>query len=340
MRLPFLTRPPARVAPSLSAYGFVEVRGGTSRVKCIPALAGRLVEMEMAGRQWLLHNESVPFTPPVEGGSWAETADSGGFDECFPTVAPCRVPGWVRGWGGMDLPEHGELWSQVPEMQVDTGPDGQAVVTTWEGRKLPYRLTRLVRVTREGAVVMTYHAVNDAADRIPFIWAAHPLLPFTPDTKLVLPEASPFRVTAAHGIDMGDGRSQHRWPFVRAGGRVLDLLTPHAMARDYACKLFVQPTHGWARMQQGGLELEVSFDLREVPYVGLWINRGGWGPSRKSRYTNLSIKPGIGAPDTLSDALGDWKSAQWLEPGEVKTWSTTWRARPVPDENGNGHHPA
>lgn len=340
MRLPFLTRAPARVVPSLSAYGYVEVRGGSSRVVCIPQLAGRLVEMHLAGRQWLLHNESVPFAPPVEGGTWAETGDSGGFAECFPTVAPCRIPGWVRGWGGLDLPEHGEVWSQVPEMQVDTGPDGQAVVTTWEGRMLPYRLTRLVRVTPDGAVVMTYHAVNDAQDRLPFIWAAHPLLPLTADTKLVLPEASPFRVVATHGIDMGDSRSQHRWPFVRAGGRVLDLLTPHAMAKEYACKLFVQPTHGWARVHQGGMELEVSFDLREVPYVGLWINRGGWGPSRKVRYTNLSLKPGIGAPDTLSDALGDWKSAQWLEPGEVKTWSTTWRARPVPDEQGNGHAPA
>ena len=41
--------------------------------------------------------------------------------------------------------------------------DGQAVVTTWEGRRLPYRLTRLARVNRNGAVIMTYHAVNDSA---------------------------------------------------------------------------------------------------------------------------------------------------------------------------------
>jgi hypothetical protein len=319
----------------------VEVRGGTSRVLCVPALAGRLVEMEIAGRQWLWHNEAIPFAPPSEGASYVETADSGGYDECFPTVAACRIPGWVRGWGGVDLPDHGEVWSQVPEMQVDTGADGQAVVTTWEGRRLPYRLTRLVRVTPDGSVVMTYHAVNDAADRIPFIWAGHPLLPLTPDTRLVLPEATPFRVAITHGIQMGDGRSMHRWPFVRAAGRVLDFLTPNDVAKEYACKLFVTLSEGWARLQQGGMELEVSFDTKEVPYLGLWINKGGWGPAgRKLRYQNLAMEPAIGAPDALSDALGDWKSAHWLEPGEVRSWSTTWRARPVPDEPTNGDHPA
>lgn len=339
MKLPFLTRPVAAPAPPApDAYGFVEVRGGTSRIVCVPALGGRIIAMELGGRQWLWHNESIPFTPPVEGASYVETGDSGGFDECFPTVAACRIPGWVRGWGGVDLPDHGEAWSQVPEMDIDTGADGQAVVTTWEGRRLPYRLTRLARVTPEGAVTMTYHAANDAADRIPFIWAGHPLFTLTPDTRLLLPEGSPFRVAATHRIEMGDARSQHRWPFVRAAGRVLDFLTPYDVAREYACKLFADPSEGWARFRQGRDELEVTFDTRDVPQFGLWINKAGWAGQRRGRpYLNFGFEPCIGAPDSLADALGDWKRAQWLEPGQVRTWSTTWRARRVPDESDNGH---
>ena len=109
--------------------------------------------MEIGGRQWLWKSDIIPFAPPQEGTSYVETADSGGFDECFPTVGACRIPGWVRGWGGVELPDHGEVWSQLPEMDIDTTDDGQAVVTTWEGRRLPYRLTRLARVSRAGAVV-------------------------------------------------------------------------------------------------------------------------------------------------------------------------------------------
>ena len=336
MKLPFLTtKPPTRHFPTAGEFGFVEIRGGTSRIVCVPALGGRIVDMEIGGRQWLWKSDIIPFGPPQEGTNYVETADSGGYDECFPTTAACRIPGWVRGWGGVELPDHGEVWSQVPEMDIDTTEDGQAVVTTWEGRRLPYRLTRLARVTRAGAVVMTYHAVNDSADRMPFIWSTHPVFALTPETKLLLPEGSPMRVAASHKLVMGDSRSQHRWPFVRAAGRVLDFLVPFNVAKEYACKLFLDPSVGKAAIRQGQDELEVTFDTKDVPHLGVWINNAGWSPFKKERpYMNLAIQPSLGAPDALSDALGDWKRAQWLEPGEVRSWSITWQARRVvPDEN-------
>jgi galactose mutarotase-like enzyme len=183
---------------------------------------------------------------------------------------------------------------------------------------------------------MTYHAVNDSPDRIPFIWSAHPLFPLTEQTQILLPGGAPMRVGASHKIVMGDARSQHNWPFVRAAGRVLDFLTPYNVAREYACKLFVDmpPGGGRARIREGGMELEVTFDTKEVGQFGLWLNKHGWTGMRKRQggYLNFAFEPCIGAPDSLTEALGDWKRAQWLEPGQVRTWSTTWSARPTPPE--------
>jgi galactose mutarotase-like enzyme len=137
---------------------------------------------------------------------------------------------------------------------------------------------------------------------------------------------------------MGEARSLHHWPFVRAAGRVLDFLTPFTVTKTYACKLFVDMPVGRARFREGNLELEVTFDTSEVGQFGIWLNKAGWSPfkTRDPAYHNFAFEPCIGSPDTLSDALGDWKRAQWLEPGQVRTWSTTWRAREVAEENENG----
>jgi galactose mutarotase-like enzyme len=316
--------------PTAADFGYVELRGGGSRVVVIPSLGGKISEMELAGRQWLWTSDVLPYAAPTPGASYIETADTGGYDECFPTVGACRIPGWVKAFGGIELPDHGELWSQSPTLEIETTKQGQCAVTSWQGARLPYRLTRIARVAPDGDVVLDYHLANDAEDRFPFIWSSQPLFPMTPDTEVHLPEGAEMRVYGSHRISLGDHQSKHRWPFVRAAGKVMDFLKPFEVAKQYACKLFLDVPEGRGRaiLRQDGVELEVDFDASSVGQFGLWLNKQGWTPFKKEApYLNLAFEPCIGAPDTLSDALGDWKRAQWLEPGEVRSWSLTWRGR-------------
>jgi galactose mutarotase-like enzyme len=320
---------PTAPAPRLEDFGFVELRGGGSRVLIVPSLGGKIAQLELGGRQWLWANESIPYAAPDETASYSETADSGGYDECFPTVAPCKVPTWVRGFGGVQLPDHGELWSQAPETDVRTSPEGQRATTTWTGRRMPYRFTRDVRVLPSGDVELAYEARNTGTDRLPFIWSAQPLLPLTSETRIVLPQATRMHVYAQHEIALGVGATDLRWPMVRSSGRLLDMSNPLGVAKRYACKLFLEMREGRAAVIEGGLRLEVTFDVADVPNFGLWINRGGWTPSKRAKpYSNLAFGPCIGAPDTLDEALGAWKSAHWIEAGQSRRWTLRWRAVP------------
>jgi hypothetical protein len=80
-----------------------------------------------------------------------------------------------------------------------------------------------------------------------------------------------------------------------------------------------------------GLRLELTFAIDEIPHVGLWINHGGWSPGKRMKpYQNFTLQPCIGAPDTLEEALGAWKSAHWLDSGASRRWSVRWRAVPEP----------
>lgn len=334
MKLPFLSKPKKHF-PVPGDFGFVELRGGDTRVVIVPSLGGKIAEMELGGRQWLWKSDVIPYARGIDGMSYVETADSGGYDECFPTVGSCRIPGWVRAFGGVELPDHGELWAQEPELEIHTGVEGQSAVLTWRGSRLPYRFQRSVRVAPTGEVRLDYAAVNDGHERLPFVWSSHPLFPMTPETRIVLPEGARLRVFARHEIEMGEVRSEHRWPYVRGGGKVHDFVSPYAVAKRYACKLFLDMTEGHAAIREGDLELTVRFDTREVPHFGLWLNKRGWTPFRREEpYLNLAFEPCIGAPDTLADALGDWKSASWLEPGAERRWSLEWTARRVAPDAG------
>ena len=95
-------------------FGFIELQGGATRVRIVPALGGRIVSLVALGREWLWTNEALPAREPADGASYGETGDSGGYDECFPTVAACNIPNGVARFGGLALPDHGELWAQRP----------------------------------------------------------------------------------------------------------------------------------------------------------------------------------------------------------------------------------
>jgi galactose mutarotase-like enzyme len=315
---------PASDAPS---FGYVELQGGTTRVRIVPTLGGRIASLIAAGREWLWTNTALPAREPLDGAVYSEVGDSGGYDECFPTIAPCNIPNGVPRYGGLALPDHGELWAQRADVVVETHPDGHRATCTWEGRRLPYHFTRVVQVTGAGAVVMRYAVGNTGRDRIPFVWSAQPIFPMTPATRLKLPTGARARIWSHRGDALRGLVQEFRWPHARLEARLSDFSHPDLIGRQFACKLFldVPPDAGVAAIEEGDARLEVAFDPRLVPHLGLWLNKGEWTPFKKGgRYLNLAIEPCIGPSDSLADALGAWGGAHWLEPGERREWTLTW----------------
>lgn len=334
LRLPFRSRPKP-VFPPVEAFGFVELRGGGNRLVYLPSLGGKIVELELAGRQWLWSSDVIPLGSHEDGASFVERGDSGGFDECFPTVGACRVPGWVRAFGGIELPDHGELWTQVTEFGLATTPEGQIATSRWSGIRYPYRLTRSIVLTADGTVRMDYELVNEGNEKFPFVWSSHPLFNLSESSEIVAAEGLRLRHFAQHHIEFGEPRSEHRWPFIRGGGRQYDLSRPWSMGKRFACKVFLDMTQSSATLCEGAHQLTVRFDPALVTHLGVWLNKRGWTPFRdREAVQNLALEPAIGAPDTLSDALGDWKSAAWLEPGQARYWWLEWSAQARADTDG------
>jgi hypothetical protein len=321
--------------------GFAELHGGGASVVLVPALGGKIRDITLAGRQWLWHNPDVPITMPAEGASFAEARNAGGFDDCLPNLSECLIPTWVQGVRSRQLPDHGELWSQQPHLSVTADERGPAATCTWTGAALPYDFARTVAVRRDGSVEFTYALTNNGTNRMPFVWASYPMLPLTEHTRIVLPDGARTRVWAQHGITIGRAGAEHRWPRLRVGSSLLDVSRPAiSQKEDFACKLFVDLPKADCviALEEERVRLEMHVNGNSLRHVGLRIDRRGWSPAATKRWSvpllplkaarphaNVVFGPCLGTPDTLSEALGAWDDAHWVEAGATTRWSMVWR---------------
>jgi galactose mutarotase-like enzyme len=329
------TRAPTSAAP----FGTAELRAGSTKAVIVPALGGKIISLEFAGREWLWGGDLAGRNAPVDGAPYDEHEDGGGYDELFPTIAPCTLPSHITRYGGLSLPDHGELWSQPATFTLETRPEGTLATTGWQGRRMPYRFVREVFVSDSGSVEMRYAVSNDGDARLPFVWSAQAMLPLTKDTRLVLPEGTRARVWSQDGVELGGPGAYLRWPRAAIGGKLVDLTRPDEVARTYSCRIYLDPGAGRAAVESGGARLEVSFDAEVVRHVTIAVNKPGWSPFGKRRSARtVALAPSIGSPDSLSEALGAWRDAAWLEPGETREWQLTWRSSEAetPVETGAG----
>lgn len=304
----------------------------------LPALGGRVRDVTLGGRQWLWHNPDAAFTAANEDASLDEAVGSGGFDECFPTIAACKLPSWVEGAASAKIAERGALWQQRCETAVETGEYGNTARCAWTIKPLTFAFSREITVRPDGQIDFAYAATNVGDKRMPFLWATHPVFPLTDSTRLVLPAGAKTRVWMADGVELAAGETLHAWPRVRSGGHLVDLSKPATLGPKFACTLFVElpKTETSIVIEEGRSRLEMRVHGRELSHAGIWINRGVLAPTerksplmrwRRARtYSTVTIGPCLGAPESLADALGAWESARWIEPGATARWGMTWRA--------------
>lgn len=305
----------------VSGFPAVALRSDELEVVAVPVLGMKLTNLRrLTGREWLWRSDQIPLRLPESGTSYVATADSGGWDECFPTVGPCPVPGAPP--GTPPLPDHGELWSAAWTSSVYDHAEGTTLAGSARGVGFPYEFYRLATLhPHEPRVTFRYRVRNTGETPFPWIWSSHPLLNVQPGSELSLPGVTQVKLSAVHGRDDLSENDVVSWPGGIGGNA--DRFTFPADG-GWAVKIFgdLGPD---ARMiltdPRKGERLEFAVSRDEVPQVGVWINCRGWAPPGRTPYYNVALEPCIGAPDRLDLAVREWHTAQTLAPGEERTWT-------------------
>jgi galactose mutarotase-like enzyme len=304
---------------TVSGFPAVALRNDEIEVVAVPAVGMKLTHLRrLRGREWLWRNPELPLALPKPGTSFVDTADSGGWDECFPTVGVSPLPGAPP--GAPPLPDPGELWSADWVSSLYEDVEGTTLSGVARGVRLPYEFRRDVTLPRDGhAVRFRYHVRHVGADPFAWIWSAHPILNVQPGATLELPGVGQVTVDHVQGRDDLSPGDIVSWPGA-IGGEPGKFVFPER--GGWAVKLFGD--------QQGeplvvtdprqGERLEISAAPTEVPQVGVWLNLGGWAAPGRAPYYNLGLEPCIGGADRLVDSAERWHTAQTLEPGGERRW--------------------
>jgi galactose mutarotase-like enzyme len=304
----------------VSGFPAVALRSEELELVAVPAAGMRITHLRrLRGREWLWRNDQMPLALPRAGSSYVDTADSGGWDECFPTVGPSPLPGADP--EGPTLPDHGELWSADWTSSVYEHADGTTLASATRGTRLPYRFEREVTLLKDAPVVrVRYRLHHTGGAPFPWLWSSHPLLNVQPGSTLALAELGQVKLDHVEGRQDLEADDVVSWPGAIGGTAGVFTFPPSA---GWAVKLFGDlPSPGPLVVTdpRAGERLEITASPAEVPQVGVWINVGGWAPPGRRPYYNLGLEPCIGAPDRLQDAVERWRTAPVLDPGAERTW--------------------
>ena len=293
-------------------------------VTVVPELGGKIVSIRdlRNGREWLWTNPDLPYKRLPYGTSYVAEADTGGWDECFPTVAACEYP--FEPWQGTPIPDHGELWPQKWSSRLSGDASKELVISTGaSGVAFPYLFQRQLHLHRGGDTLrFDYQVTNLSTDEIAFIWSAHPLFAIAPGMRVRLPEGTELNVYMNVPPAEMIGQPPLNWPTsVKAGGTLFDLARLPDASAGIAFKLWSNPLPaGWAVIEADDGAFRFTFDPSLVPQVGLWLNAGGWSGTGGKPFYNLALEPCIGAQDSLEEAVTFHQQYATLPPHGSRTW--------------------
>lgn len=252
-------------------------------VKVLPNLGAKVASMV-----YKPHNYEV-FYQPTDGAYRQANYnddfaayDTSGFDDMFPTIDVCSSE-------GITWPDHGELWP----LEWDVAQTQNNLHCKVQGVQWPYTFERIMSLDK-ATLNLSYSITNTTDKPLWGFWAFHGLINYDDQTTIQLPNCD--KVVNVHSSNnLGAVGTEHNFPKTTSG---FNLNTPLSKGLVNTEKYYVnQPLsigECSAIVNQNKLLYILRYDPKELPYLGVWLNQGGF----KNEY-NLALEPTNGFYDTI-----------------------------------------
>lgn len=233
---------------------------------------GRIVSIldKSINKEFLMQQEGVKYNQREYDSDYDE-ADPAGFDDMFPTIVKSFYPDYP--WEGILLPDHGEVWS----LPWDYNIKSDAVKMSVNGIRLPYRLEKEISITDKKKLRIDYKAINVSNFDMKFIWTAHPMLIAEEGLEFELPAECDRAVSVENGSQRtGEYGNIFNWrDHAKKGINTFRDPGKRNIEKYY---FLDRVKSGFIRIRypSTGSRLSLDFPAEKVPYIGIYIDEGGW----------------------------------------------------------------
>ena len=295
-----------------AGHSAVRIENAQLRIDVLPGMGGKILNLvdKAADRDVLWRNPRVPVRP---GPLQADVDDyfAGGWDDAFPTGAPCRNE------HGDALPYMGEIWNLPLTARIErAGPDEAVVVLDGQTPITPARWTRTLTL-RAGEPLLHLHTRIEHVGYAPFDYmlGSHPALAVHEGFRLDVPATHGVVTDAGAGGALGALGESYTYPLLRAGTaaqRDVRHVPAPALAR-HALHALGGLREGWIAatdpVARRGFGLVFDPELHGT--VWQWMAYGGF-----RGWYHAIVEPWTAAGPSLAQAVAAGE-ARTLLPGAV-----------------------
>ena len=269
----------------------------------VPEWGGKVTSLrdQRTGREWLWQNPHLPHRAPTGSGDFVGESDTGGWDECFPTVDRCAYP--LPPHEGRDCRDHGLLWERGWRVE---GQRADAITLSVDLPEWGFHVERTVRLHDVAMATFDYAIQNTGSEALVGVWATHPVFALEDGSRLEFPEGTTVRFSHRRGAARAwaAGREvvpAHELPLVF---RDVDPLGPESFAAKFMTERLPEPRA--ALVHPDGSRLGMEFPAGDFDGFAVWANQRGWsGKAGIPPYLNLCLEPQGGRRDSLADAVAE-----------------------------------
>lgn len=309
----------------------------------VPAVGGRIVSLvhKPTDHEFLWRNANLRLEA-LPAGSEYDPNFYGGIDELLPNDLPETV-------AGVDLPDHGELWT-LPlehhahaEISVRTGGSTTVRLFPWLVTKETYSPTLEVKdsvihlsgllprsqlryerwislAPDKPELISAYRITNESDRRQPVLWKLHAALNIAPGDRIVCPAKTAQVVDPEY--TRWNTLTPFSWPYI--DGDWADLIPEKNGTVDFLYLYDLKEGRiAWERPDAAGLRFEYRFDTKVFPCAWYFASYGGF----LDHYTAI-LEPCTTMPISMKEAAKSG-TCLWLDPGEDVSTAVSIYAGPT-----------